>query len=112
MSATTKALILAKAIEIWSDPKKRIQGDIEARGGYCALGALARAAHEIEGVPMLTDEEVGDANPKAARLAALIGMTPVEVTNLNDKCGTWGLRKYGRRTLYQRMKKELAKELA
>jgi hypothetical protein len=92
--------VLERAIDIWSDQKRRDRGALRRRGqsgtyadgSFCALGVLNQAAHEVEGAPLVPDEGgvYGDGAPDSPEkrlmqsLAGTIGMTPTQVYNLND----------------------------
>lgn len=52
MSATITKLVLAKTVDFWVHGK-RITGDFEYNGKYCALGALAKSYSEITGITIL-----------------------------------------------------------
>ncbi len=108
MSATIKAQVLAKAIEIWNDPEKQMRGEFHYDGAYCAMGVLRRAAFEVEGVYAFDDQDwfEGSDMSGAYRLAGFIGMTPERIIDVNDEST------YGPRLLHRVMKRALAKELA
>ena len=106
MSSTIKAQVLSKAIELWTDPKKRIRDDFEMDGAYCAMGVLRQAAFEIEGAYAFDPEHwKGDNDSGAERLAGYIGLTPERVIEINDDS------RFGPKLMYRLMKRHFAKEL-
>jgi hypothetical protein len=107
--------ILERAVEIWSNPRRRITGALRKEkpvrvrpmstfyeNRYCALGVLNQAAHEVAGMPIMGSED--DISDLAERL---IGLDSDQVPHINDDerdSSEFEWRGSGRSKLFKRMK--------
>ena len=98
MSSTIKAAVLAKAVELWADPAKRLRRRwYDHKGARCAAGVISVAHGDVTGKVITPDE--------FRNYAMMLGYPYLaSLIDDNDR----GNQDY----IYARMQDALAKELA